>query len=226
MNDERYYVIFNRDTKCHFFDHSVCDRETGTREAYFNCKEDAQKFADLKNAEAKITAYVGHDDCFQSGPEDIDLGTFVCWHKRRDLGTINYPKHEEFLESVSEQAIRFPVYIYDHCSIALSVGPFQCQFDSGQVGVWVFEPDECEKIWGPKADEWEKKAYECVKAWCAYLTDVYNGNVWYFAINRGDGEALDSCSGFVGDDALEDMKQHCDDKYHALLEKAWEERLG
>jgi len=224
--DERFLAKKSGSYANHLMPWVVFDTEASRQISCFCDEEDAERFAAFKNEQVKVVAKVLPDDTYEDDCEHP--GKFVTWHRRRNLGDINYPHHEDFLDSVSEHAIQIPIYIYEHGSIALSVGgpAVACQFDSGQVGVWVFEPDECKEIWGPKSDEWEGKAYEFAKAMCEYLTDVYNGNVWGFVIESGGGEVEDSCWGFVGDNALEDMKDNVEEKYHKLLEQAWEDRFG
>ena len=69
-----------------------------------------------------------------------------CFHKRYCLGdsheynTNDFSSWTEFKEQIEKDydvAIILPLYMYDHSGITVSTQPFNCQWDSGQVG-WVF----------------------------------------------------------------------------------------
>ena len=172
---------------------------------------------------------VSYDECSQSFLVDElhedDFGTFVAWHRRRNLGEVNYPKHQEFLEGLEEGAMKIPIFIYEHSGFVLSTTPFACQWDSGQVGVWVFTSEDLVRIYGADSEETRARAREGVDAQIGYMNAVYNGDVWRYDIEDFDGEIADSCGGFVGEDALECMKGHVPENLHADLEQAWENRL-
>jgi len=172
---------------------------------------------------------VSYDDCsaqfLADEMHDDDFGTFVSWHRRRNLGKVNYPKHESFLENLEEDALRVPVYIYEHGGFVLSVVAFTDPWDSGQVGVWVFTSEDLVRIYGEDTTETRQKACEGVSAQIDYMNAVYSGDVWQYEIEDFDGEVADSCGGFVGDDALEVMKDHIPENLHADLERGWENRF-
>ena len=84
-------------------------------------------------------------------PREFDnLGSMVLYHRRYNIGDKweylpgHYkPSTQEFsswkdmgayFEKVHELAVCFPVYMYDHGGIAISVEPYYCRWDSGQVG--------------------------------------------------------------------------------------------
>jgi len=154
-----------------------------------------------------------------------DFGTFVAWHQRRNLGKVNAPSHSSFLQNLPRDALRIPIFIYEHGGFVLSTTPFSCPWDSGQVGVWVFTPKDLARIYGEDTEESRKKAREGVEAQIKYMNDVFCGNVWYFEIEDFDGETADSCGMFVGiEEALEAMKEHVPENLHGSLEKAWDKR--
>jgi hypothetical protein len=156
---------------------------------------------------------------------DNDFGTFCAWHRRYNLGKLNGDEAREYIESAPEDAMKIPVYIYQHSGIALSTSPFSCPWDSGQVGWWFFTSEEISQIYGEDNEENRKKALEGVSSHLEYMNDVGNGNIWGYEILDFDGDVADSCWGFVGDDALECMKEHIPENRHAELERAWEDRF-
>lgn len=155
--------------------------------------------------------------------DDAGFGTFVAWHRRMDIGKINHPNHESFLQSLPENSLRIPVYIYEHgSSTLLSVTPFICPWDSGQVGIWAFTPEELLNF--GQGEEAETKALESVRELISYMNDIYSCNVWSFEIEDFDGEAAEFVGGFVGNGAIDQMKSFMPDNLHRDLMLAWERR--
>jgi len=100
----------------------------------------------------------------------------------------------------------FPVYLYDHSGISISMGPFGCPWDSGQVGY--IEADRQRlvrngwKIEDLTNAKLEELAQSAIETYDQYLT----GDVWVVTIEwKSDDpddpqEFEDSCGGFYGDD--------------------------
>jgi hypothetical protein len=65
--------------------------------------------------------------------EFTDLGRMICSHRYYNLG--DDQKENVDIESVTQNALVLPVYMYDHSGITLSTKPFSCTWDSGQVGI-------------------------------------------------------------------------------------------
>jgi hypothetical protein len=99
----------------------------------------------------------------------------------------------------------FPLYAYVHSGVALSMGreyPFDCPWDSGQIGFVMEDPAEL----NPAAKPGEQAALK-VEEWNQYLS----GDVWNYSVERvskcnmgcGHAETVDSCGGFYGRDWAE-----------------------
>lgn len=72
-----------------------------------------------------------------------NLGVTVCTHKRYNLGnSVSFPfgnynswvEVEDELKRKYKAVIILPLYLYDHSGITISTNPFNCKWDSGQVG--------------------------------------------------------------------------------------------
>jgi len=75
-------------------------------------------------------------DYNSTSPRDYDnLGTIATWHSKYKLGDIQ-PKKSciRFLKTLPN-IVSLPVYMYHHSGISLSTIPFNCTWDSGQVGL-------------------------------------------------------------------------------------------
>lgn len=188
-----------------------------------------------------VIVKVVQDTDAQSPREWDNLGVMACWHRRYDLGDVQ-PKEspDEWLaENAPEGSIVLPLYLYDHSGLRMSTGSFADRWDSGQVGVIVATPDHIRKMWAVTeiTDEVREKYTAALKQEVETYDAWLSGNVWGYTIESThpckecgspvhDTEIEDSCFGFIGSDpsTLVAMKEHVDEKYHAALEAAWDNK--
>lgn len=145
-------------------------------------------------------------DIDPESPRNWDnLGKMICFHGRYDLGDKHTMKMEEakaLYAKMEKQGVVFPLYLYDHSGLTISTAPFSCPWDSGQVGFIYADKEAIRKNWGIKAVS--KKHLEQtasilqseVKTYDQYLT----GDVYGYVITDEEGEVVDSCWGFYGED--------------------------
>ena len=113
----------------------------------------------------------------------------------------------DILES-RDDIISYPVYAYIHSGIALSLGQFSDQWDSGLFGFYIVDKAKLRHEWGVKriTKDVRKKIDECVESEIQRLEDYYEGNVYGVCVLERDGDSwryLDNdevCWGFFGDD--------------------------
>ena len=112
------------------------------------------------------------------------------------------------------------LFLYDHSGITISTGRFSCPWDSGQVG-WIYiTKDKIEKEgWTP--EQADKYLDGEVEVYDNYLT----GEVYGFRIEDADGEEIDSCWGYYGDDGKEDMIKECKSSIDYYIQKKEEKDL-
>lgn len=140
-----------------------------------------------------------------------NLGTLICFHRRYGLGDEDrlrsssfsgWDDLENYLRKERRASVILPVYMYDHSGITISTKPFQCPWDSGQVGFIYATREEILKEYN--AQRLTKKLRERVEAQLKAEIDTYDqylrGDVWGFVIENEDGEHVDSCWGFFGED--------------------------
>lgn len=180
-----------------------------------------------------ITVKVISDDSPLNPRTEYDnVGVMACWHRRYNLGDIQ-PKCEpdEWLaENAPEGSVVLALWLYDHSGITMSCEPFASCWDSGQVGWIVATPDKIQHEWNGDRKAAENYLRSEVATYDHYLTGAVYG---YVIEETGDPceccgatpdpEEIDSCWGFFGD-ALDAMKDHVDDEYHAALTEAWDNR--
>jgi len=106
-------------------------------------------------------------------------------------------------EYFGEDAVVLPVYKFEHGEIALQCEPFACRWDSGQVG-WIIADEEAIKRVGMVFPEDKDKRREDVERALRSEVESYshyvNGDVFGYIIFDKDGNNIDSCWGFYGDD--------------------------
>jgi len=104
-----------------------------------------------------------------------------------------------------EDSCILPVYMYNHSQISFSTTPFSCPWDSGQVG-WIgtnakrYENLGCEaSLPKDKEERYEymKKDLECE---IDMLSKWSTGEMYGYIKYDSDGEEVDSCYGYYGDD--------------------------
>ena len=152
------------------------------------------------------------DNC--ESPRDWDnLGIMVCSHRRYDLGDDNpkidydnfhsWSDIEYYLATVLDAGVILPLYLYDHSGITMATTPFSCPWDSGQVG-FIYASREriraefsVKRISKKLREKVEGILRSEVKDYDQYLT----GDVYGYIIEDDNGDELESCWGFCGEDS-------------------------
>lgn len=138
-----------------------------------------------------------------------NLGTMFCFHRRYRLGDEHGVRSDDFsgwdemeTQFRKDYAVVLPLYLYDHSALTISTRPFSCPWDSGQIGFIVASRNKILAEYGGK--RLTKKTLELVeqvlegevRTYDQYLT----GDVWGYVIEDEEGNHLDSCWGFYGED--------------------------
>jgi len=139
----------------------------------------------------------------------------VCFHKRYDLGDTQTDYRQEAFESWDELKAEIikkekplvikPLYMLDHSGITISTSDFNDRWDSGQIG-WVYITNKTIDVCGTtiKNDEtfaqYKKRLGEYLDAEVEVYDQYVRGDVYLFELTGENGEVIDSCGGFYGDD--------------------------
>lgn len=176
-------------------------------------------------------AEILYDEFAENPREEFEnLGIMLCKHKRYNLGDWRekfdwdqfeaWDEIEDYLRTEYKAEVIFPLFLFDHSGISISTKPFQCRWDSGQVGFIYITPETSTK-WGGVSLSKEKLEEDLISE-----VELYNkylsGEVYWYRVFENqipskecphchqmiDGEAewveIDSCSGFYG---LDDVKE-------------------
>jgi hypothetical protein len=134
-------------------------------------------------------------DEFAESPRNWCNATkFIMFHKRylfpNEAGIRHgdYASWDEMKDALDkEYKWVYPVYMYDHGGVALSVNSFSCKWDSGQVGFIVSDEGN------------EHEAYINVTEELKVFAHYINGEVYGVRVFE-DTEEIDSCYGYYGYD--------------------------
>ena len=141
-----------------------------------------------------------------------NLGTMVCFHKRYDLGdktdyrSNDYDSWDELKEGIitnEGEVTILPLYLYDHSGITISTSPFDCNWDSGQIGFIFVSKYKMKKegIDETKVEEYLKGE---VETYDQYLTgEVYCYEVYEIeTCDKGHEHKtlVESCGGYFGEE--------------------------
>jgi hypothetical protein len=161
-----------------------------------------------------------------------NVGKMVCWHRHYILGDEQptcspdeyltklmidreYELHRKWVpedidrkhaeDYINKHFFVLPLYLFDHGGISMSAAPFDCPWDSGQVG-FIYAERNCTEYSDLRAGLLAE-----VKTYNQYLT----GEVYEYAIKDEEGSVLDSCYGFFGfnqckEEALAEAKSIAD----------------
>ena len=166
----------------------------------------------------------------------LTLATGLSANDREDAETIWWDEHDEtepydnpedwskkeVFGLINEKYAILPLWLYDHSGITMSCGdrsyPYNCPFDSGQVG-WIFvSKEKAFKEFGTRDDagnplplteeNWREEAEKRLETEVDVFNHYITGNVFDYKIyeigESGEvGEIIDSCYGFYGS-AVED----------------------
>lgn len=108
-------------------------------------------------------------------------------------------------------------------SITMKTTPFSCPWDSGQVGFIYAKKADLKREFGWKrmSPQREDDIRQYLKAEVETYDMYLRGEVYGFSIEGHDGEPIDSCWGFYGDDPFTNgMAEHIDPELHPLLKEA------
>lgn len=150
----------------------------------------------------KLKVRIEQDQDAMSPREWDNVGIMVCFHNRYNLGDKTDLKSSMFegweelakhLQEEEEATHILPLYLYDHSGITMSTGSFSCPWDSGQVG-FIYTTAKRVAEMGVA----EENVEEQLKAEVATYDQYIRGDVWGYILEDENGEHIDSCWGFFG----------------------------
>lgn len=170
--------------------------------------------------EPKLTVKIAHDDDPSNPRENDHIGVMYCEHGRYTLGDKDAADPRQI--NSAEIVLRLPIYMYDHSGLTVSHGAFSCQWDSGQIGMHYILKTTADKEWpGWTLEDLQNVLEGELEEYDYYL----RGDAWGFVVEDENGDAVESCWGFLGD-KLEytGILDHIDSELHEQAKQAWTDR--
>lgn len=154
------------------------------------------------------------------------LGEFCFYHRKYALG--NSSRSQEDLQEAIEndEVIGFPVAMYDHSGIGFSKSrdryPFNCPWDSGWIGWVIVEKEKVRAAYNVKriSSQLKEEVLEILTRELEIYDSYVRGEVYCYLTEDPDGETIDSCCGFFGEEGEEDMMREA----KASIDYFWENR--
>jgi len=141
---------------------------------------------------------IKYDENSESPREWDNICVFHTAHKRYAFGDKNHNDRES-IQDAEREAIRsgdivLPLYMYEHGNITISLTPFSCPWDSGQVGFVQIPRKKMIEEFGKKnfTKKLKKRALEVAQGEVEALDCYIRGDVYGYVIDE-DG---DSCWGY------------------------------
>jgi len=156
---------------------------------------------------------VEYDELFDSCRSWDNLTTMIFFHNRYRLGDENhglnssdYSSWDEVKKAIYSKeggkrniAIIKPVYMYDHSGITIKTSPFDCSWDSGQIG-WVYiTKDKLRENFGIKriTKKYIKKGDNLLESEIKTYDTELSGEIYHVSYKEND-ELIDSIGGLYG----------------------------
>jgi len=170
-----------------------------------------------------------------------NLGTMVCFHNRYNLGDDkklhNLSKNDfnswlELQNHIAKKldaAVILPLFLYDHSGITMKTSPFDCRWDSGQVGFIFVTKKQARENFSKKrvSDSLKKKLITYLEGEVETYDQYLTGEMYGFKLStvstcdqgHEHKEETDSCWGFYGDNWEKNgLFDHVDGKFEEWVE--------
>ena len=167
----------------------------------------------LRFPEFNAKVIIRQEDQPQNPRTSFDnAGVMVCFHWRLSLGDkhsyshTDYDGWNEMERAISRKenvAVILPLYLYDHSGQTISTKPFNCRWDSGQVGFIYMTKKQAISEFGKKlcTAKVREKALNLLQGEVETYDQYIKGEIYEFEVKRIDTkDSLDTCSGFFGDE--------------------------
>jgi len=162
-----------------------------------------------------------YSDCPCNPRDDCSLGTMACFHGRYDLGDAvdfsskdfnGWDEMETHIKNKLGAVVILPLYLYDHSSQSISTRSFvgravHGEWDSGRIGFIYATKEDIRKNWGCKrvSQELIKETERILEGEVNNYDQYIQGNVFGFTIEDSEGNNIDSCGGYLGEDYYDEM---------------------
>jgi hypothetical protein len=187
------------------------------------------------------TIKIVQDDSADSPREWDNLAKMIFVGNRKHLGDKHnvdfdifggFSSREDFIEN-GEKIVRqhfkdvvicYPIHLYSHSGESISVnysGQYACRWDSGTIGFAIVTKKDIRDNWNVKnvTKKYIEHADRILIGEVEELNKYIMGEVYGYIIEDENGEHIDSCYGFYGDDIKTNgIAEHIGEEFVKALE--------
>lgn len=154
-----------------------------------------------------------------------NLGTMVCYHRRYSIGDSNHGHKDpfEFREWVTtskDVGAYFPLYLFDHSGLTISVDPFDDPWDSGQIGYIYCTKEAVRNCFNIKrvTSKYIEKAKEILLDEVDEMDNYLKHHVYCVTFGI-EGKEESSLPNIITDDLINVLRQELPAEYHPLINR-------
>lgn len=170
-----------------------------------------------------------------------NFGSMVCFHGRYRLGDddkhglrsndfSSWQEMKQFIDKKLKAEVILPIYMYDHSGLTIKTSPFDCRWDSGQIGFIFVTKKQIRENFNVKrvTKELIDKSVKILEAEIETYDQYLTGDVYGFKLktvsmladgNEEGEEETDSCWGFYGTDwKTNGIFDHVEGKFEEWVE--------
>ena len=132
-----------------------------------------------------------------------ELGTMVCFHNRHALGDTHKFTTKTIQQLVKRRdVIALPLYLLDHSGITMRTTPFQCPWDSGQVGFIFITKEAIRKEFNVSrvSPNLKKHVTRRLRGEVETYNHFLTGDVYCYEVFNNKGDLVESVCGYYGYD--------------------------
>jgi len=168
---------------------------------------------------SKYTIKIERDEHPINPRENYDnLGTMICI-------PVHYgDKHNLSVEEandieIDKNNIWLPIYIYSHSGETISTTPFSCPWDSTRLGLIYVTKEQLRKEYNVEelTQDIIDKAHKMLQGEVETQDAYIRGDCYCYVIEDEDGEVVESCGGYLGDEDY--CRKDAEDMVNYLVER-------
>ena len=170
---------------------------------------------EIKSIEYKgMTIRICYDENAEGPREWDNVGTIYSNHRDYNpdghkIDEIENEDGELVSEELDRKFIWLPIYYYEHGGLTVSTKrdyPYNDGWDSGLFGIIAVEKAMVRNDWGWKAitEERREQILRSLEGEIETFDSYCRGEVYGFVVEDEEGEEIDACGGYYGDEGMKD----------------------
>lgn len=147
------------------------------------------------------------------GLSDMDRVVREAFKNSDRVGSFYSDEVKDYLlSSMNKKYVWLPVYKYEHSGISFNTTGYNCPWDSGLIGLIYVDRKRIHEEFSVKriSSALKERILNTLRSEVDEFSAWANGEVYGFSIEDENGDVLDSCGGFYGENWESSMAEHID----------------